>query len=102
MALIVVVAPQTAVSKLPAPAFSPSHWQAVRKGPPYGSVAMSQLVLPVLLHMELTPLAVLPAGLLTYASVRQPTRVLPVQRPAPCGHTQVLVPPGPPFVARLP
>ena len=50
--------PQIAVSKFAAAAFSPSHTQAVRKGPSYGSIVMSQVALPVPVHIELEPVAV--------------------------------------------
>jgi hypothetical protein len=41
---------------------------------------------PALPHMALGPVATL-AGLRMFASVKQPTLVLPLQRPAPFGHT---------------
>ena len=51
---------------------------------------MSQLALPVPVHIELGPEATI-LGSLMFASVKQPTWVLPVQRPAPCGHTHELM-----------
>ncbi len=80
---------------------SPSHLHFVRNGPPYGSVLMSQVALPVPVHMKLGPVPVL-VWSATYASLRQPTCGFALQRPAPCGQTQVFVPPGPPVAASEP
>lgn len=62
---------------------------------------MLQVFDPVLAHIVLESEPVF-AGLARYASLRQPTRVSPAQRPAPFGQTQVFVPPGPPVGPRLP
>jgi len=49
---------------------------------------MSQVEFPVPVHMKLGPIPVL-SGFARYASVRQPTCASFVQRPAPCGQTQL-------------
>jgi hypothetical protein len=52
---------------------------------------MSQVLVASDEHIVLGPEAVF-AGFATYASDKQPTFVLEAQRPAPCGHTQLVSP----------